>query len=141
MGRLPAALTAAALAWGGIAGPASAERGAGYRANLLACITGSRGCERARLSKADRDFLRHEPTARTRDRALAGGIADARLSRPVRIEVSERRLDRMHARDVRFEEYRSTVRALRQGWVPGVNHPYEQPPRGWADAYENRGGR
>jgi hypothetical protein len=134
-----ACLPVAALLVGAI--PAHAAAGNGYRANLTACITASRSCDRTRLSRSDRDFLRHEPTARTRDRALAGEIADARLSPPVRIDVSERRLDRMHARDVRFETYRSTVRALRHGWIPGENEPYRQPPEGWADAYENWGGR
>ena len=113
----------------------------GYRDNLVACIQGSRACAPSRLNQADRYYLRHEPTARTRNRAEAREIADARMARPVRVNVSEARLDRMHARDVRFEEYRSTVRALRHGWIPGVNQPYEQPPLGWADAYENWGGR
>lgn len=121
--------------------PAASEAAPGYRDNLVACITGSPRCAPGRLSRQDRDYLRTDPTARTRDRSLARDIADARMAPPIRVAVSERRLDRMRARDIRFEAYRSEVRALRHGWIPGVNHPYRQPPEGWADAYENWGGR
>ena len=92
---------------------------------------GKRSCDARALKEADHDYLREEPGARTRDPYMAGKIADARM-RPVRIVVSERRLDHLHARDVEFERYRSTVRALRHGWVPGASYPYEQPPRAWA---------
>lgn len=141
MGRLVAVALAAAAVASGTGAALGKPADPGYRANLVSCIMGSRACAPARLSKADRDYLRDDPTSHTRDRELAGEIADARMAPPVRVAVSERTLDRMHARDIRFEAYRSQVRALRQGWIPGANYPYQQPPRGWADAYENWGGR
>ncbi len=110
----------------------AAEANAGYRDNLVSCIRGMRGCQESALSKADAEYLESDRTARTRDPRMAGKIADARMQKPVRIVVSEERLDHMHARTVKFETYRSQVRALQHGWLPGVNQPYQQPPEGWA---------
>jgi len=109
-----------------------ADDGTGYRANLAACVMGRTSCRRGMLREDDAEYLRTERGARTRDPVLARDIARARTARPVRIVVSEEHLDRLHRRDVEFERYRTTVRALRHGWVPGESAPFSQAPYAWA---------
>ena len=110
----------------------AAHASAGYRANLVACIRGTSACDESVLSKADSEYLETDRTSRTRDPRMANKIADARMQKPVRIVVTEDRLDHLHDRSLKFELYRSRLRVLEYGWVPGVNKPYQQPPEGWA---------
>jgi len=123
---------AAPLLWASAATADVGRAETGYRDNLVSCIMGQRSCNFAALRQSDRDYFRYEKAPRRMTRALAEEIADARLT-PVRdVKVSEETLNRWHENDARFELYRSTERALRQGWIPGANEPYRTPPRGWA---------